>query len=73
MSALIEVERLALGLPEKQRAILAAHLLDSLPALLHDADEEITEALARDADLEAHPDTGLSLEQLDEAIARRHS
>jgi hypothetical protein len=44
-----EVEKLALDLPEGQRAVLAAHLLGSLPAVLHDDDHGIAEALRRDA------------------------
>ena len=68
-----EVERLALDLPEGQRAVLAAHLLGSLPAVLHDQDEGIAEALRRDAEFDENPDIGLSVEQLGEKIARRRS
>ncbi|HEX4637862.1 MAG TPA: addiction module protein [Chthoniobacterales bacterium] len=66
-----EVEKLALGLPESQRAVLAAHLLRSLPSVLHDEDEGIAEALRRDAELEANPASGISLEQLDREIKDR--
>ena len=45
MSTITEVEKLALDLPETDRALLAAHLLDSLPAVLHDEDGGIGEAL----------------------------
>lgn len=68
-----EVEKLALDLPQDQRAVLAAHLLGSLPSVLHDKDEGIAEALRRDADLDANPSLGLSLEQLDQQIERRRS
>jgi hypothetical protein len=71
MPTIAEVEKLALDLPESQRAILAAHLLGSLPSVLHDEDEGIAEALRRDADLAANPLAGLSLEQLDQQIERR--
>ena len=70
---IIEVERLALDLPENQRAVLAAHLLESLPRVLHDEDEGIAEALRRDAELDARPSSSISLKQLDEQIERRRS
>ncbi len=70
MPTITEVEKLALELPESERAILAAHLLGSLPPMLHDEDEGIAEALRRDSDLDADPPSGMSLEQLDQAIQR---
>jgi len=54
MATIAEVEKLALDLPESQRAVLAAHLLGSLPSVLHDEDEGIAEALRRDAELNAN-------------------
>jgi hypothetical protein len=63
----------AFDLSEKQRAILAAQLLDSLPPVLHDEDEGIAEALLRDAALDAVPDAGISLEQLDQQMAQRRA
>jgi len=71
MATMTEVEKLALGLPEAQRAALATHLLGSLPAILHDEDEGIAEALRRDAELTDNPALGLSIEQLDQRIADR--
>ena len=71
VTTIAEVEKLALDLPETQRAVLAAHLLGSLPAVLHDEDEGIAEALRRDAELDANPASGMSLEQLDQQIERR--
>jgi hypothetical protein len=53
MATIAEVEKLALSLSEKQRAILAAQLLGSLPPVLHDDDEGMAEAGRRDAELEA--------------------
>ena len=73
MATITEVEKLALDLPESQRAILAAHLLGSLPSVLHDEDEGIAEALRRDAELDTDPLSGISLEQLDQQIERRRS
>jgi putative addiction module component (TIGR02574 family) len=73
MATIAEVEKLALNLPEPERAVLAAHLLGSLPSVLHDEDEGIAEALRRDAELEANPSLGMSLEELDQQIERRRS
>ena len=70
MATMIEVEKLALDLPARQRAALAANLLESLPAILSDKDEGLTEAL-RDTDLDANPDRAISLEQLDSQIQSR--
>ncbi|PYS59846.1 MAG: addiction module protein [Acidobacteria bacterium] len=71
MPTVIEVERLALDLPERERARLAANLLESLPGVLSDEDEGIAEALRRDADLETNPDQAISLAQLDSQIQNR--
>ena len=71
MSTIAEVEKLALDLPDSQRAVLAAHLLRSLPPVLHDEDEGIAEALRRDAEFDANPDTGISLEHDRQIAARR--
>ena len=71
MATVVEVGKLALDLPEKQRALLVIQLLDSLPAILHDEDEGIAEASRRADELEANPSRGISLAQLDEQIAKR--
>jgi putative addiction module component (TIGR02574 family) len=71
VATITEVEKLALDLPENQRAVLAAHLLDSLPSVLHDEDEGIAEALRRDAELSAGASSAIALEALDERIERR--
>jgi putative addiction module component (TIGR02574 family) len=73
MATIVEIEKLALSLPEKERATLAANLLESLPGVLSDEDEGVAEALRRDAELEANPDQAISLAQLDAQIkSRRH-
>lgn len=69
MSTIAEVEKLAFDLPDSERAVLAAHLLQSLPSVLHDEDEGIAEALRRDAEFDADSEAGISLEQLDQRIA----
>ena len=73
MATIAEIEKLAQDLSENDRAVLAAHLLGSLPPVLHDEDEGIAEALRRDAELEGNPATGLMLEQLDQKIQGRRS
>jgi putative addiction module component (TIGR02574 family) len=73
MPTIIEVEELAFNLSEDQRAVLAAHLLDSLSPVLHDEDEGMAEARRRDAELEANPAAGISLEQLDQQIKLRRA
>lgn len=71
MATIAEIEKLAFDLTKAQRAVLAAHLLRSLPAVLHDDDEGAAEALRRDSELEAAPGLGLSLEQLDQQVDAR--
>jgi hypothetical protein len=71
MSSIIEVEKLALELSERERAALAANLLTSLPGILSDEDEGITEALRRDAELEADPSQAISLMELDSQVQGR--
>lgn len=71
MSTIVEVEKLALDLPEKERATLAANLLDSLPGILSDEDEGVAEALRRDAEIESDPAQAISLAELDSQIPAR--
>lgn len=71
MATVIEVEKLALDLPEKERATLAANLLDSLPDILSDEDEGAAEALRRDAEIETDPAQAISLAELDSQIQGR--
>jgi putative addiction module component (TIGR02574 family) len=71
MSTIVEVEKLALDLPEKDRATLAANLLESLPGVLSDEDEGVAEALRRDAEMEADPAQAISLAELDSQIRGR--
>ena len=71
MATITEVEKLAFDLPDSDRAVLAAHLLRSLPSVLADDDEGIAEALRRDAEFDANPDLGITLEQLDRQIKDR--
>jgi hypothetical protein len=71
MATVIELERLALDLPEKERATLAANLLESLPGILSDEDEGVAEALRRDAETEADSAKAISLVEFDSQIQGR--
>ena len=71
MASITEVEKLAFNLPDSDRAVLASHLLQSLPSVLHDEDEGVAEALRRDAELDANPESGITLDQLDQRIQDR--
>ena len=71
MATIIERVKLAFDQPEKERAVLAANLLESLPGILSDEDEGIAEALRRDAELDANPEQAISLAQLDPHIQSR--
>ena len=71
MATVIEIEKLALGLSEQERAKLAADLLDSLPGVLSDEDEGVAEALRRDAEIESNPKQGITPAQLDSEIQSR--
>jgi hypothetical protein len=71
MVMIAELEKLAFALPDADRAVLASHLLRSLPSVLHDEDEGVAEALRRDVELDAHPEAGITLEDLDRRIRER--
>ncbi len=70
MPTLMELEEQVLQLPEDQRAFLAAQLLESLPAMLHDDDAGVAEAMRRDAELDRDPTSGMSLEELKQSLGR---
>lgn len=71
MATIMDIEKLALDLPEQQRATLAASLLNSLPGVLSDDDEGVAEALRRDAEMNTKSDQSISLAQLDSRIKER--
>ena len=71
MATVIEIKKLALDLPEQDRATLAANLLESLPPILSDDDEGIAEALRRGAELDADPGQAISFAELDSQIQSR--
>lgn len=71
MNSIAEVEKLAFALPEEERALLAAHLLDSLPGALVNEDEGVAEALRRNAELDADPSIGLTFKQVEQMYRSR--
>jgi len=73
MATIVEIEKLALSLPEKERAALAANLLESLPGVLFDEDEGVAEALRRNAEIESNPGQAIPLDQLNAEIQSRRS
>ena len=68
MKTLSDLEHQAMQLPEPDRAALAAHLLDSLPAVLADDDEGVAEALRRDAELDGGAASGMTLDELSRSL-----
>lgn len=63
MVTLPEIERTAMQLSDRERAMLAEHLLESLPPVLHDEDEGVEEAIRRDAELDEDPEAGITLQE----------
>ena len=68
-----KVEKAALGLPESDRVLLVTHLLQSLPPLLVDEDEGLSEAIRRDLELERDPSLGMSLEEFERQMQKNRS
>jgi hypothetical protein len=71
MPTMEEIEEVALSLPEKQRAILATHLLSSLSPSLSAEDDGELEALQRDHELQSGALKILSFAQLESKIKQR--
>lgn len=65
-----EITKTALQLPEDQRAKLALELLGSLPAVLHDDDEGIAEALRRDAEMDRDESAGMTMKEFRQAFGK---
>jgi hypothetical protein len=70
MATIAELEKQAMQLPDDQRAGLAAHLLSSLPAILHDDDEGVAEAMRRDAELDRDPSSGQTMQEFRNSLGR---
>lgn len=70
MVTLAEIEMMAFKLPESDRAKLAAGLLDSLPGVLVEDDEGLTEALRRSEEMDRDPSACLTHEEFLKALGR---
>jgi putative addiction module component (TIGR02574 family) len=70
MSRLELLEKEALSLSDSDRATLASHLLNSLPAVLSEEDDGIAEANRRDSDFEVGVTTGITWDTLRQNIGR---
>ena len=57
-------------LPDDQRAVLASHLLSSLPAILHEADGGVAEAMRRDAEMNRDPSVGMTVTEFLTSLGR---
>ena len=71
MEQLSDFELEMTKLPDAARAVPAARLLDSLPAVLSEPDEGLAEALRRDAEMSSHPSAAMSLDELREAVFKK--
>ena len=65
-----EIQKCALDLPESDRALLAAELLVSLPAVLVDEDDGIAESIRRSKELDEDPSMGCSWDEIKRAVGR---
>ena len=68
MKTLSGLEPQVMQLPESDRAVLAAHMLSSLPAVLADDDEGVAEALRRDAELDRDAGAVMTVEELRRSV-----
>lgn len=70
MITLAEIESLALGLSITDRAKLAADLLESIPGVLVDEDEGLSEAIRRSEEMDRDPSVCVSHEEFLKALGR---
>jgi putative addiction module component (TIGR02574 family) len=70
MTRVQELRQRASTLSIRERASLAADLLESLPPVLDDEDEGVAEAQRRDQEMERDPSAAISWEQLRRAVGR---
>ena len=69
--ATTEIQQSSLNLPEDQRAMLIADLMDSLPVVLSDVvDDGSAEARRRLAELKAGPSTGRYWAEIKSGVGR---
>ncbi len=67
---LAEIRTSAMELPDSDRAVLAAELLVSLPAVLVDEDDGIAEAMRRSRELDADPSMGCTWDEIKQSLGR---
>ena len=70
MSTVAEIESKALALSERDRAMLASSLLQSLPSVLDEEDEGLAEALRREAEMDADPSVVMTHAEFLSALRR---
>ncbi|MBX7123770.1 MAG: addiction module protein [Opitutaceae bacterium] len=70
MTRVQELRQQASVLSTSERAELAAELLESLPPVLDDEDDGVSEASRRDRDMDRDPKTSITWEQLRREIGR---
>lgn len=68
MPTIAEVEKLALELPDAERAQLVSNLRSSLPPELLDDDDGYAEAVRRFAEYKKDPTIGMTLEEFEQSI-----
>lgn len=72
MSIIAEAEKIALGLPTKERGELIEKLIRSLPGpFIEDDHDGIEEALRRSDELKTDPTRGISVDELDRRMNER--
>jgi hypothetical protein len=71
MMSIEEIRNGAMGLPQDERALLAASLLASLPAVLDDDDDGVSEARRRSLDLDEDPTSGVTWDEISRGVRSR--
>lgn len=70
MTRIQEICEQANSLSDRERAHLAADLLEGLPNVLDEEDDGVAEALKRDTEMSASADSGISWNTLRDRIGR---
>jgi putative addiction module component (TIGR02574 family) len=71
MMSIEEIRNGAMELPQDERALLAASLLASLPAVLDDNDDGVSEARRRSLDLDENPTSGVTWDEISKGVRSR--
>ena len=70
MTRVQEIRHQASALTDREKAELAADLLEHLPPILDDTDEGIAEARRRDREMERDPKAAITWDELRRGIGR---